>query len=126
MLPWPVESGNISMHFGRQSVEGTLVYYDNPGITIETTAGKNVKAIFDGEVSSVFSIGASMAIILKHGKYFTTYSNVESPSVSRGQTVKRGQVIGKVAEKEDGDGDLDLIISNEKSVNFNPETWLRK
>ncbi|MBC8035253.1 MAG: peptidoglycan DD-metalloendopeptidase family protein [Chitinophagaceae bacterium] len=124
-LPWPIESGTISMHFGNQKVEGTGVTYNNPGITIETTAGKSVKAVFDGEVSSVFSIGAAQAVILKHGKYFTTYSNVESTTVSKGQSVKRGQVIARVAEKYDGQGDLDFLISNERSLNFNPESWLR-
>ncbi len=125
-LPWPVESGRISMHFSRQKVEGLNIDYDNPGITIETQAGKSVKAIFDGEIAAVFSVGPVQGVIIKHGKYFSTYSNLESASVSKGQQVKRGQVIGRVAEKEDGQGDLEFLISNERNQNFNPESWLRK
>ena len=125
-LPWPVESGRISMHFSRQKVEGLNIDYDNPGITIETEAGKSVKAVFEGEVAAVINVGPVQGVILKHGKYFSTYSNLESASVSKGQTVKRGQVIGRVAEKEDGQGELEFLISNERNQNFNPEIWLRK
>ena len=124
-LPWPIESGRVSMHFGRQKVEGLNIQYDNPGITIETEAGKSVKAVFDGEVFSVFHVGDVQGVMIKHGKYFSTYSNLASASVSRGQEVKRGQVIGRVAEKEDGSGDIEFLISNEKNQNFNPESWLR-
>ena len=124
-LPWPIEAGRVSMHFGRQKVEGLNIQYDNPGITIETDAGKSVKAVFDGEVFAVFHVGEVQAIVIKHGKYFSTYSNLTSASVSKGQEVKRGQAIGRVAEKEDGSGDIEFIISNEKNQNFNPESWLR-
>jgi murein hydrolase activator len=124
-LPWPIESGRVSMHFGMQKVEGLNIQYDNPGITIETEAGKAVKAVFDGEVFSVFHVGDVQGVMIKHGKYFSTYSNLSSASVTKGQEVKRGQVIGRVAEKEDGSGDIEFLISNEKSQNFDPERWLR-
>lgn len=125
-LPWPIESGRVSMHYGPQAIEGTTVRYDNKGITIETDAGKSVKAVFDGEVTGVISIGSVDAVVIKHGKYFSTYSNLESVSVSKGQQVKRGQVIGKVAEKDAGDGDLEFLISNDKDQYLNPESWLRR
>lgn len=124
-LPWPIESGRVSMHFGTQKVEGMKIDYNNPGITIETEAGKSVKAVFEGEVSYVFYVGDVQGVIIKHGKYFSTYSNLASASVTKGQEVKRGQVIGRVAEKDEGQGDLEFLISNEKGKNFNPETWLR-
>jgi septal ring factor EnvC (AmiA/AmiB activator) len=125
-LPWPIDKGKVSMHFGIQRVEGLdKITYDNPGITIETDAGKVVKAVFDGEVSYIINIGEIQGVIIKHGKYFTTYSNLSSASVAKGQQVKRGQVIGHVADKGDGDGDLEFLISNEKN-NVNPELWLRK
>lgn len=125
-LPWPIGSGSISMHFGRQNVPGLEhVQYDNPGLTFETDAGQSVKAVFDGDVSYIFYLGEAQSIIIKHGKYFTTYSNLDNVTVSKGQTVKRGQVIGKVAEKN-GDGELDFLISNDKQQNLNPEVWLRR
>ncbi len=124
-LPWPIESGRISMHYGRQAIPGTKLMTDNNFLTFETDAGKPVKVIFDGEVSLVTYIGDVQAVIVRHGKYFTTYSNLSSVSVTKGQAVHTGQVIGKVAEKEDNLGELELGISNDTNKNFDPEKWLR-
>lgn len=126
-LPWPVEEGNVSMEFGRHQVEGLPdVYYDNQGITIEAKIGTSVKSVFDGEVSSVFNVGDVTCVIVRHGKYFTSYSGLSSAGVSRGQQVKVGQTLGRIAEKSDsGMGELDFIIMNDKMVNLNPRQWLR-
>jgi len=125
-LPWPISSGNISMHFGRQTyVEGVKIILDNPGITIESSAGSSVKAVFDGEVSAIINVGPVQGVILKHGKYFTTYSNLGSVSVSKGQQVKMGQLLGKLEEKDEGRGELEFLITNDKNQNENPERWLR-
>jgi len=123
-LPWPVEKGYISMHFGKQKLDVIGIIIDNPGITIGSDIGANVKALFDGEVSSVTNIDNMQLVVVKHGAYFTTYSNLSGVSVSRGQNVRTGQVLGKVAPNDEGVGSIDLIISNERG-NLNPESWLR-
>ena len=120
-LPWPVDNGSVAVHFGVYTIEGTDIRGNNLGITIETDAGKSVKAIFDGEVQSVFSVGDVSAIMIRHGKYFTTYSNLGSVSVSKGQQIKIGQVIGKVSDI----GQLEFVLSDEKDHKFDPEKWLR-
>lgn len=124
-LPWPIESGRIAMHYGTQNIAGTKLTANNKFLTFETEAGKSVKVIFDGEVALITYIGDVQAVIVRHGKYFTTYSNLSSVSVSKGQQVKTGQVLGKVAEKEDNLGELELGISNEANKSFDPERWLR-
>jgi len=124
-LPWPIESGRISMHFGPQTIPGTNLRTDNKFLTFETEAGKSVKVIFDGEVSLITYIGDVQAVIVRHGKYFTTYSNLSSVSVTKGQQVRTGQVLGKVAEKDDNLGELELGISNDVNRSFDPEKWLR-
>ncbi|TAH04248.1 MAG: hypothetical protein EAZ16_05810 [Sphingobacteriales bacterium] len=124
-LPWPA-SGVVAMRFGPQEVEGLKgIIENNPGITIETNAEAAVKVVFDGEVAAVTTVGPVQAVIIKHGRYFTTYSNLSSASVNKGQQVKRGQIIGRVMEKEDGKGDLEFLITNELNKNFDPEKWLR-
>ncbi|MEO6548855.1 MAG: peptidoglycan DD-metalloendopeptidase family protein [Ferruginibacter sp.] len=123
-LPWPVEKGYMIMRFGPQKLDiGVTV--DNPGITIGSDVGTPVKALFDGEVSSVTNIENMQVVILKHGAYFTTYSNLSGVSVSRGQDVRTGQVVGRVAANDEGIGSIDLIISDERG-NLNPEGWLRR
>ena len=46
-------------------------------------------------------------------------------SVSKGQHVKVGQVIGRSAANLDGVGAVDLQISNEQAE-MNPEAWLKR
>jgi septal ring factor EnvC (AmiA/AmiB activator) len=123
-LPWPVDKGYMMMRFGPQKLDiGVTV--DNPGITIGSDIGTPVKALFDGEVSSVTNIENMQVVILKHGAYFTTYSNLSGVNLSRGQVIRTGNVLGRVAPNDEGVGSIDLIISNERG-NLNPETWLRR
>ncbi|MFI5123874.1 MAG: murein hydrolase activator EnvC family protein [Chitinophagales bacterium] len=120
-LPWPVASGTIAMRFGPHEYLKDI-YHNNQGITIETSPGTSVKAVFKGEVQSVFNVGDVSAVMIRHGKYFTTYSNLESVSVSKGQEVNTGQVLGKLADI----GQLDFVLSDEKDNLFDPEKWLSK
>ena len=127
-LPWPVDNGLVVIHFGKYTIEGTHppLMGENPGLTISTNPGAAVKAVFDGEVVAVFSIGEGMAVTLRHGKYFTTYSNLTNITVSKGQSVKVGQQLGKAGLDDDGNrGQIDFVLMNEKS-NVNPEPWLRR
>ncbi|PWT74697.1 MAG: hypothetical protein C5B59_10590 [Bacteroidetes bacterium] len=121
-LPWPVDAGNISMHYGLQTYVNKNIRYNNQGITIEVNPGVVVKAVFEGEVQSVFNIGDVIAVMVRHGKYFTTYSNLEGVSVSKGQEIKTGQTIGRVSDI----GQLEFILSDDKSHNYDPEKWLRR
>ena len=126
-LPWPVDNGVVSIHFGPYEVEGTKLRGDNPGITISTpSTGMAVKSVFNGEVAGVYNMGDGMAVTIRHGKYFTTYSNLTSVSVGKGTEVATGQSIGKVGQSDDGSGgQIDFILMIE-SKNVNPEPWLRR
>ncbi|MGZ5247446.1 MAG: murein hydrolase activator EnvC family protein [Flavitalea sp.] len=120
-LPWPVEQGIIKTPFGNYGIEGTKIVGNNPGITIETASGASVKSVFDGDVSSVFDIEGVSVVLVRHGKYFTTYSGLSTVSVSKGAKVKAGQVIGKAGPE----GEIDFLLLQENR-NQNPETWLRR
>jgi septal ring factor EnvC (AmiA/AmiB activator) len=124
-LPWPVDNGVVTIPFGSSRVDELMI--DNPGITISTpSAGNPVKAIFNGEVSAVSNLGDGMMVMIRHGKYFTVYSNLSSASVSKGDMVTTGQVIGKTALADDGSGgQLDFLLMIE-SKNVNPQPWLRR
>jgi len=125
-LPWPVDNGFVSIHFGPYKIEGTLLKGDNPGITIATQTGNAVKSVFDGEVVGVYNLGDGMAITIRHGRYFTTYSNLTGVNVSKGATVKTGQIIGKAGRDDDGNGgQIDFILMIE-TRNVNPEPWLHR
>lgn len=125
LLPWPVDNGIVTIPYGRSKVDNLEI--DNQCLTISTpSAGTPVKAVFDGEVSAVSNLGDGMMIVIRHGKYFTSYSNLSSASVSKGAMVKRGTVIGKTGQADDGSGgQLDFWLQIEYSV-INPQPWLRR
>ncbi len=125
-LPWPVSAGNVSSPFGEHSIPGTNLHEDNPGIDISVPVGASVKSVAEGVVSSVFDLGSGdQSVVLRHGKYFTTYSNLSSVSVNKGDNVKAGTVIGSAAAGDDGQGQLTFMVSNERGVSLDPESWLR-
>jgi murein DD-endopeptidase MepM/ murein hydrolase activator NlpD len=86
--------------------------------------GAPVKSIFDGEVLSVFDMGDGMAVMIKHGNYYTVYSNLSSASIAKGAKVVRGQVIGRAGSDDEGGGSIDLILMQDNK-NINPRPWLR-
>ncbi|HEX2606900.1 MAG TPA: peptidoglycan DD-metalloendopeptidase family protein [Flavisolibacter sp.] len=126
-LPWPVDNGVVTIPFGTYQVPGTNLKDVNPGLTISTpSAGTTVKSVFDGEVSYAANTGDGMMVMIRHGKYFTVYSNLASVSVSKGDVVKTGQAIGRAAQADDGTGgQLDFIMMIENK-NINPQPWLRR
>ncbi len=120
-LPWPAD-GFVISHFGPNQYPGGIDY-NNPGVSIGTKAGASVKAVFDGEVTLVSYIDDKQAVFIKHGKYFTVYSNLASANVKRGDKVKTGQVIGTSGINDEGQGEVDFILMKEND-NVNPELWL--
>ncbi len=124
-LPWPVDKGYVTMHYGSNELPGGGGKINNPGVTIATDVGTPVKAIFDGVVSKVVYVENMQVVILQHGKYFSSYSNLGSVSVQPGQSVKTGQVLGKAAANEEGIGSIDLLMDSERGE-INPEGWLRR
>lgn len=119
-LPWPV-SGTIAMAFGiHEYIPG--IKHNNQGVTIDVQAGAAVKAVFSGEVQSVMNIGDVQAVMIRHGRYFTTYSNLSTVSVTKGEKVTTGQIIGRVADV----AQLEFLLSNEKGTFFDPERWLKR
>lgn len=123
-LPWPVDNGYVLMHYGNNKLPsgGDMVITCT---SIASNIGTPVKVIFDGEVISVNANDEQPFVVIQHGKYFTTYTNLSGINVSKGQSVKRGQVIGRVAANYDGDGSMDFYMSTETGF-VDPEKWLRR
>ncbi len=124
-LPWPIEKGNIKIHFGTYSIEGTKLRGNNPGLTMETEPGAVVKAVFEGEVSRIFDIEGNWTVLVRHGKYFTVYSNLSAVSVQKEQKITTGQMMGRAAVNNDGNGEIELVLMVENR-NLDPEDWIRK
>jgi septal ring factor EnvC (AmiA/AmiB activator) len=124
-LPWPVDKGYPLMHYGSNTLpSGTVLV--TTALTVSTDIGTPVKAVFEGVVSNVVYIDEMQVVIIQHGKYFSTYSNLSNVTVQKGQAVKTGQVIGKASANLSGEGgSVDFYISDEKNQ-LDPEKWLRR
>jgi len=121
-LPWPVDSRTVSVHFGYYSYLPNVTG-NSRGITIEVECGTSVKAVCDGEVESVMDLGDAKAVLLRHGNFYTVYSNLPDVDVTKGDLVKEGQVLGRITSA----GQLDFYIYyvNDNWF-FDPEKWLKR
>ncbi len=124
-LPWPVENGIVTQGYG-QHTYGRNVTVNNSGLNIRTNDNQEVRAIFDGVVSSVVQMPGGYAVIIRHGKYFTVYSNLRSVSVKKLQNVTVKQTIG-VAAKDPIEGTSEIHFEIwEGSAPINPTPWLAR
>lgn len=127
-LPWPVSSGHIIGHFGRQQhAVMERITVENDGVIIGTNKGAVVRAIFQGEVRTVAVIpGGGSLIIIRHGQYFTNYARLQTVNVRTGERVTTGQVIGTAGTNElENLGEVELQIYRGIQKQ-NPEFWIRK
>ena len=83
-----------------------------------------MKCVADGEIVRIFDVNDAQSVLVKHGKYFTSYSNLSSVQVQNGQKVSAGTVIGKVAANFDNYGELIFMVMNDKGF-LDPERWLK-
>lgn len=125
---WPVGSGFISSRFGRH--EHPLlkkVFVDNLGVDIQTNENEKVRAVFDGVVGFVASVpGMNGKIVtIRHGNYFTVYSNLGEVTVTTEQKVKAREVIGRVFTDSDGVSMVQFQIWRDNQ-RLDPEEWLVK
>lgn len=122
-LPWPVTNGMVIEDFGNHTI-GRNVTTENNGVDIKTAIGSQVRAVFGGEVAAVQNISGSYAILIRHGEYFTVYSNLKSASVSRGQKVTLKQNIGVViTDPIDGTTEVHFEV-RKGAIPMNPAGWL--
>lgn len=128
-LPWPVLKGVVYSSFGEHAhpvLKGIKIR--NDGVDIVTNEGNSARAVFDGEVRSIISVpgSANYAVLVKHGHFFSLYSNLEEVFVKPGDQIKIKQNIGKIS-KDPEDGTTKLQFQIWQSTNkLNPVSWLAR
>ena len=124
-LPWPVTNGIITMKFGPHR-SGINVVSDNTGVRIRTMADAPVRAVFNGVVTFAKNFpGLGYVVMIRHGKYITTYANLKSVSVQAGQKVETSQTIGVAYTDSEGIAEIQFEVA-EMENRQNPENWLAK
>ncbi len=125
-LPWPLERGVITSHFGEQPHPVLPnIKISNNGIDISTHDGALARSIFDGTVSRVISVpGGNYAVIVRHGEYLSVYSNLSEVFVVNGQPLNARDDIGTVGTNRRNDKTslhLEIWKGNDK---MNPASWI--
>lgn len=125
-LPWPVEQGVVTLGFGTQThpVVKTTKIQSN-GVTIATPDNAEVRAVFKGKVMQVFSFkGSNPGVLIQHGNYITSYSNLAAVYVKKGQTIEGKEVIGKVfTHPNTGKTELKFSVF-QNTTPVNPKGWV--
>ena len=125
-LPWPLERGAITATYGEHPhpvLDGIRV--KNNGVDISTTSGAYARAVFEGTVASVITIGNNnKAVIIRHGEFFTVYSNLQSVLVSKDQKVSIKQAVGTISTSSD-DNKTELHFEVwQGRLTCNPAEWI--
>jgi len=127
-LPWPVEKGIITSHFGIQQ-NPVLKYVTEKNIGIEITSSGKVAArsIFQGVVVNIFTIrGANMTVIIRHGKYLSVYTNIVNVRVKKGDKVETKEEIGDVYSDPRDNFNCVLKFMICETDYQDPEAWITK
>ena len=127
-LPWPVDEGLIIRRFG---VQPHPIF---PGITINSTGvhfatpnGGEAKAIFDGEVLNILvGSGGTKNVMIRHGSYITSYNNLESAYVKKGDKIATGQKIGKIFKDKVSKKTTLVFVLFKNTTRLNPASWMMK
>lgn len=126
-LPWPVSKGVVVGKFGTSPHPVfPLIKINNNGWDIKTEPGSSVNAVFQGKVVSVFySPSFQYAVMIQHGDYFSTYSNLKFAKVSSQQSVSTGQSLGEVGTNAQGSTVVHVEIWHGKKV-LDPARWFKR
>lgn len=127
-LLFPVDQGIITGKYGlSQHPTQKKVTVNNNGIDITTKEGSKARVVFDGKVCYITSQGSNNVILVRHGLYFTLYSNIDRVYVEIEEELKAGQNIGRIhTNVNDGKTILHFEIWQENRKTVNPSLWLKK
>ncbi len=122
----PVNGGVIIERYGKHKHPTQKhITVVNKGVNIAASKGSEVFAVFEGEVARVVFInGLNNCVMLRHGDYYTIYSNLASVDVKAGQHVGTNSRLGRLS---DGDNPDDHQLHFEvwfHTMDQDPELWL--
>ena len=123
---WPV-TGWVTSEFGPRSNPFGSRREFHSGIDIATKLGAPIQAPADGIVTNVEKRpDLGLLIQIEHGKGISTlYAHLFRSAVSKGQVVKRGEVIGYVGNSGRSTGAHLHYSVNLNGVYVNPRKYLR-
>jgi septal ring factor EnvC (AmiA/AmiB activator) len=126
-LLWPIYQGKIVGYYGQYAHPLFKdVLLNNNGIDLQGQYNSVVRNVYAGTVVSVFTIpGYHNAVMVKHGDYYTTYSNIAKVYVKKGQILQTGGQIGTIGRAPKGKGHLLHFELWHNKTKENPMHWIK-
>jgi len=125
-LIWPVEKGIKQQGFGiyKDAVYPGIKHQSN-GVIIATDEGANARAVFEGEVIAILAVpGGNKGVQIKHGNFISTYYNLSSLYVKKGDKVSLKEELGKIyTNRYNGLTQLKFYLYKD-ATRLNPEEWI--
>jgi septal ring factor EnvC (AmiA/AmiB activator) len=127
-LPMPVTgTASIVGAFGTKQHNEWNITTNSNGVDIQAQQGASIRAVFDGEVSKVFSFpGSNTCVIVRHGDYYTFYANIYDLFVKQGDRVTAGQSLGRIYTDPDSGVSTMHFQLWQKTTKLNPAPWLQR
>lgn len=126
-LPWPVENGTITERFGERIHPVFRTRTNSLGIDIAAPAQSQIQVINDGYVLRVQPVTSyGDMVIVSHGRYLTVYGNLSDVYVTRGNVLRRGDVIGLSGDENSIRGEVLFFAIRDGTETINPESWIQR
>jgi septal ring factor EnvC (AmiA/AmiB activator) len=126
-LEWPVR-GQVTAPFGKFKHPEFTAEILRKGIDIETPMGEEIRAVEKGRVvyADRFS-GYGRMVIVDHGeRYYTIYGHLSEILKKTGETVNRGEVLGRAGDSDSLAGATLYFELRKDGHSLDPVPWLRK
>ncbi len=125
-LDWPV-TGELVYRFGTQRLPNNTTIRQN-GIGIRTPAGTPVRAVAAGSVALARPLNTyGPTVMLDHGGgFYTLYLYLSKLSVSEGQHLSAGEIVGLSGGETSPEGPhLEFQIRGQGGIALDPLNWLK-
>lgn len=126
LLDWPAD-GAVSATFGTTVHPRFKTEVPHPGLDIDAAEGEPIRAVFDGRVAFAAPLaGYGLTCVLDHGHgVVSIYAHAQVLLAAAGETVVRGQEIGKVGDSGSLRGTYLYFEMRDAGKPVDPSGWLR-
>lgn len=127
-LPWPVH-GRVIHRFGPYTDPLSGRPMTSQGLDIAAEHGEPVRAVFPGRVQMAEYVrGFGQTVVVEHGAYVTLYAHLGSVRVTRGQSLRAGEVVGLVGNTglTDAEGYMLTFQVRYNNSPQDPILWLER
>jgi len=126
LLDWPAD-GEISARFGTVVHPRFKTRVPHPGLDIEGDFSNSIRSVFDGRVLfSAWMRGYGLTAIVDHGHgVLSVYAHASVLLVEAGQTVQRGESLGRVGDTGSLHGPFLYFELRVDGEPVDPQGWLR-